>query len=100
MYGIDNASELVVQDALNKAKEGRTTIVIAQRLSTIQNADVIITLDKGQLVEYGPHNNLMERRGLYYGLVLAQAPKENEHDGDRENDDDEVEKEFVRQKLS
>ena len=49
---LDNTSERVVQDALDKAKEGRTTIVIAHRLSAIRNADIIIGLERGQVVEY------------------------------------------------
>ncbi len=99
---IDNTSERVVQDALDKAKEGRTTIVIAHRLSTIRNADLIIGLERGCVVEYGTHDDLMEQKGLYYELVTAQTQKEKEKEIDADNDkeenddDDEVEKEFVR----
>ena len=97
---IDNTSERVVQDALDKAKEGRTTIVIAHRLSTIRNADLIIALEKGEVKEYGSHNELMEKAGLYYELVTAQTQKEKEKEVDVESDkeDDEVEEEFVRQR--
>jgi ATP-binding cassette, subfamily B (MDR/TAP), member 1 len=103
---VDNTSERVVQDALDKAKEGRTTIVIAHRLSTIRNADLIIALDKGEVCEHGDHNELMEQKGLYYELVTAQTQKEKEKekeidsDSDSEKEDDEVEVEFVRQRSS
>jgi ABC-type multidrug transport system fused ATPase/permease subunit len=100
LYEIDNTSERIVQDALDKAKEGRTTIVIAHRLSTIRNADLIIALDKGEVFEHGTHDDLMEQRGLYYELVTAQTQKEKEKEADPDSDkeDDEAEKEFVRQK--
>ena len=74
----DNQGEKLVQDALDKAKEGRTTIVIAHRLSTIKNADIIIGLDRGKVVEYGTHNELMQHQGLYYELVTVQSEKEKE----------------------
>jgi ABC-type multidrug transport system fused ATPase/permease subunit len=86
-YEIDNASERVVQDALDKAKEGRTTIVIAHRLSTIRNADLIIALDKGEVIENGTHNDLMEQKGLYYELVTAQQRKEKIEDGDSSDEE-------------
>ena len=86
-----------MQNALDKAKEGRTTIVIAHRLSTIRNADLIIGLERGEVVEYGTHNNLMERKGLYYELVTAQTQKEKEEEVDSDVEDDEFEKEFIRQ---
>jgi ABC-type multidrug transport system fused ATPase/permease subunit len=86
-YEIDNASERVVQDALDKAKEGRTTIVIAHRLSTIRNADLIIALDKGEVIENGTHNDLMEQKGLYYELVTAQQRKEKNEDGDSSDEE-------------
>lgn len=86
---IDNTSERVVQDALDKAKEGRTTIVIAHRLSTIRNADLIIALDKGQVVEYGTHDELMDRQGLYYELVTSQQQKDEQKEKAIESEDDE-----------
>ncbi|CAF3586174.1 unnamed protein product [Adineta steineri] len=70
---LDYTSERIVQDALDNAKQGRTTIVVAHRLSTIRNADIIIGLNDGQIVEYGTHDELMENKGLYYGLVNKQA---------------------------
>ncbi len=97
---VDNTSERIVQDALDRAKEGRTTIVIAHRLSTIRNADIIIGFERGEVIEYGTHDDLMEQKGLYYGLVTAQTQKEKEKEADPDSDkeDDEIEKEFVRRK--
>jgi len=91
MYKIDNTSERVVQDALAKAKEGRTTIVIAHRLSTIRNADLIIGLEKGEVVEYGTHDDLMEKKGLYYEMVTAQLKKETIEEADSSDEDDPIE---------
>jgi ABC-type multidrug transport system ATPase subunit len=101
-YGIDNTSERVVQDALDRAKEGRTTIVIAHRLSTIRNADLIIGLERGQVIEYGTHDDLMEQKGLYYELVTAQTQKEKEKevDPDSDKEDDEIKEEYIRQRSS
>jgi ABC-type multidrug transport system ATPase subunit len=102
LYKIDNTSERVVQDALDRAKEGRTTIVIAHRLSTIRNADLIIGLEHGQVIEYGTHDDLMERKGLYYELVTAQTQKEKEKvvDPEADKEDEEIEEEFNRQRSS
>ena len=83
---LDNEGEKIVQDALDKAKEGRTTIVIAHRLSTIKNADIIVGLENGGVVEYGTHNELMKYAGLYYELVMAQNEKENEAKSNNENE--------------
>src|SRR5277367_5633485 len=69
---LDSESEKVVQDALDKAAEGRTTIAIAHRLSTIQKADVIYVLDGGVIVERGRHDELVSRRGRYYEMVKLQ----------------------------
>ena len=102
VYVSDNTSERVVQDALDKAKEGRTTIVIAHRLSTIRNADLIIGFERGQVIEHGTHDELMEKKGLYYELVTAQTEKEKAKVVEPESDpeDDEDEKVFVRQKSA
>ncbi|CAF5007439.1 unnamed protein product, partial [Rotaria socialis] len=82
--------EKLVQEALDKAKEGRTTIVIAHRLSTIKNADIIVGIEHGQVVEYGSHNELMQHKGLYYELVTAQTEKEKEVESDIENEMEET----------
>ena len=62
----------MVQEALDKAREGRTSIVIAHRLSTIYNADVIAVIKEGQVVESGTHQELMKKKGLYYDLNYYQ----------------------------
>ena len=62
----------VVQEALDRAQEGRTCIVIAHRLSTIQNADIIAVVQNGVVVEQGTHSELIALRGRYYDLNNAQ----------------------------
>lgn len=69
---LDNESEAVVQAALDKASTGRTTIVIAHRLTTIRDANVIFCLEDGRVVESGSHEELMEKRSTYHGLVINQ----------------------------
>jgi subfamily B ATP-binding cassette protein MsbA len=69
---LDTESERLVQDALERLMKGRTTFVVAHRLSTIQRADRILVLDKGRLVENGTHDQLMERRGLYHYLYTIR----------------------------
>lgn len=70
---LDTESERLVQDALEKMMKNRTSIVIAHRLSTIQNADNIVVLSKGKIVEQGKHQELLERKGVYYSLVEMQS---------------------------
>uniref|UniRef100_A0A3B4GMP2 Bile salt export pump n=1 Tax=Pundamilia nyererei TaxID=303518 RepID=A0A3B4GMP2_9CICH len=70
---LDNESEAVVQAALDKVRMGRTTISIAHRLSTIKNADVIVGFEHGRAVERGKHNELLERKGVYFTLVTLQS---------------------------
>uniref|UniRef100_A0A671YCF6 Bile salt export pump n=1 Tax=Sparus aurata TaxID=8175 RepID=A0A671YCF6_SPAAU len=70
---LDNESEAVVQEALDKVRMGRTTISIAHRLSTIKNADVIVGFEHGRAVEKGKHNELLERKGVYFTLVTLQS---------------------------
>ncbi|KAH0627478.1 hypothetical protein JD844_003227 [Phrynosoma platyrhinos] len=69
---LDTESEAVVQAALDKAREGRTTIVIAHRLSTVRNADMIAAFEDGVITEQGSHNELMKRKGVYFKLVKMQ----------------------------
>ncbi|XP_072431434.1 ATP-dependent translocase ABCB1 isoform X1 [Chiloscyllium punctatum] len=83
---LDTQSESIVQAALDKARAGRTTIVIAHRLSTIRTADVIAAFDNGVVTEQGTHSELMERKGIYYSLVMQQNSCE-ESESDEETDD-------------
>ncbi|XP_004862484.1 multidrug resistance protein 1 isoform X1 [Heterocephalus glaber] len=70
---LDTESEKVVQEALDKAREGRTCIVIAHRLSTIQNADVIVVIQNGRMEEHGTHQQLLAQKGVYFSMVSVQA---------------------------
>uniref|UniRef100_A0A4X2M907 Phosphatidylcholine translocator ABCB4 n=1 Tax=Vombatus ursinus TaxID=29139 RepID=A0A4X2M907_VOMUR len=88
---LDTESEAVVQEALDKAREGRTTIVIAHRLSTIRNADVIAGFEDGVIVEQGNHNELMKQEGVYFKLVTMQTGgKQNELEGAPDEQIDEI----------
>uniref|UniRef100_A0A669QS70 ATP binding cassette subfamily B member 1 n=1 Tax=Phasianus colchicus TaxID=9054 RepID=A0A669QS70_PHACC len=70
---LDTESEKIVQEALDKAREGRTCIVIAHRLSTIQNADKIAVIQNGKVIEQGTHQQLLAEKGFYYSLVNVQS---------------------------
>ncbi len=69
---VDTETELLIQDALSRLMRNRTSIVIAHRLSTIQNADKIIVMHKGRIREMGTHNELLQKRGVYYRLYQLQ----------------------------
>lgn len=69
---IDTETEGIIQNALEVLKKGRTTFIIAHRLSTIKNADQILVLDRGRIVERGRHDELMEKRGKYYQMYQLQ----------------------------
>ena len=69
---LDTETEKLIQDAINKLTENRTTFAIAHRLSTLRNADRLIVLDRGKLVECGTHQELLEQKGFYWRLVMAQ----------------------------
>ena len=74
---LDTINEKIVQNALDKAKQGRTTLVIAHRLSTVQSADVILCVHKGKIVEKGSHDELLQLKGLYSELVQKQLREEH-----------------------
>ena len=70
---LDTESERLVQDALENMMKNRTSIVIAHRLSTIQNADLIVVMQKGEIVEQGTHSELLAKNGAYNKLVAMQS---------------------------
>ncbi len=69
---LDSESEKIVQEALDRAQQNRTSITIAHRLSTVQNADIICVLHNGVIVESGSHEELLAAGGRYYRLVQGK----------------------------
>ena len=69
---LDTESEFLIQQALDRLVKGRTTFAIAHRLSTLRGADRLVVIDKHGIAEIGTHNELLEKKGIYYGLVTAQ----------------------------
>ena len=69
---IDTRTEIKIQSAFNKLMEGRTSFIVAHRLSTIQNADVILVMKEGKIIEQGTHEVLLEKKGFYYELYNSQ----------------------------
>jgi ABC-type multidrug transport system fused ATPase/permease subunit len=72
---LDAENERLVQEALDAASSGRTTLVVAHRLATVQKADRILVLDRGHIVEDGNHQQLLAKGGLYASLVRTQEVK-------------------------
>jgi ABC-type multidrug transport system fused ATPase/permease subunit len=70
---LDSRNEALIQAAFEPLMVGRTSLVIAHRLSTIRNADLIVVLDRGRIVERGRHENLLAGNGLYAGLYRQQS---------------------------
>jgi len=70
---LDTESEKLVQEALNNLMKNRTSLIIAHRLSTIQNADIIVVLENGKIVEQGNHQELIAANGLYRRLIDMQT---------------------------
>ncbi len=73
---IDTRTEIRIQKAFNKLMQGRTTFIVAHRLSTIKNADVILVMNDGNIIEQGNHKELFEKKGFYYTLYNSQFPKQ------------------------
>ena len=69
---VDTRTEIRIQQAMEKLMEGKTSFIIAHRLSTIQHADLILVVDNGQIVERGNHEELIAKKGFYYGLYTSQ----------------------------
>jgi ATP-binding cassette subfamily B protein len=69
---VDTRTEVLIQQAMARLRRGRTSFVIAHRLSTIRNADVIVVMDGGRIVEQGDHAELLRKQGFYYGLYQSQ----------------------------
>jgi subfamily B ATP-binding cassette protein MsbA len=69
---LDTESERHIQDAIDKLRVNRTALVIAHRLSTIENADIIVVIDDGKIVEMGDHASLMQQEGHYFNLYQLQ----------------------------
>ncbi|OUM56955.1 hypothetical protein PIROE2DRAFT_49127 [Piromyces sp. E2] len=86
---LDNRSEKLVQVALDSAASGRTTIVIAHRLSTIKNADLIVVIENGVIIESGVHEELMKLGKHYYNLVNKQEINAKEKEKDSEEEEEE-----------
>ncbi len=74
---IDTRTEIRIQKAFSMLMEGRTTFIVAHRLSTVQNADIILVMKDGNIIEQGSHNELLLKKGFYYNLYNSQFPKIN-----------------------
>ena len=70
---IDTRTEKIVQEGMDKLMQGRTTFVIAHRLSTVKNSDCIMVLEQGRIIERGNHEQLLEKKGKYYQLYTGNA---------------------------
>jgi ATP-binding cassette subfamily B protein len=81
---VDTETEMLLQDAIHQLLENRTSFVIAHRLSTIRNADVILVVQDGKIIECGTHSELMQNRGHYYDLYTRQFEAEAEEEALRE----------------
>ncbi|MDB5744332.1 MAG: transporter related protein [Polaromonas sp.] len=84
---VDTETEKEIQKALDNLVQGRTTIAIAHRLSTLRKADRLVVMDRGQVVEVGPHDALMARQGHYWRLYEAQARQVDTEEGSTETQD-------------
>lgn len=69
---IDTRTELKIQNAFAKLMRGKTSFIVAHRLSTIKNSDIILVMNNGNIIEQGNHNELMAKKGFYYKLYNSQ----------------------------
>ena len=69
---VDTRTEIRIQEALQRLMEDRTSFIIAHRLSTIRNADQVLVINNGEIIERGTHNELLEKQGFYYNLYMSQ----------------------------
>ena len=70
---LDTESENIIMNNLDKIKRGRTMFIIAHRLSTVKNCDIIAAMDRGRIIEIGTHDELIKRKGYYYSLYTQQG---------------------------
>ena len=86
---VDTRTERLIQEALVTLLKGRTSFVIAHRLSTIRNADLLLVVNNGEIIERGKHAQLLEKKGFYYNLYMSQFRRDpqfvealqNDHNG-------------------
>jgi ATP-binding cassette subfamily B protein len=78
---VDTRTERLIQKAFDALLKSRTSFVIAHRLSTIRNADMILVLKDGQIIERGRHDDLLEAKGFYYDLYMSQFKRQEEVEG-------------------
>jgi ATP-binding cassette subfamily B protein len=69
---VDTRTEKMIQDGMQKLMEGKTSFSIAHRLATIRDSNDIMVMNGGEIVEYGPHDELMAQKGFYYSLYMSQ----------------------------
>ena len=78
---MDTRTERLIQKAFDALLKSRTSFVIAHRLSTIRNADMILVLKDGQIIERGKHDELLAKKGFYYDLYMSQFKRQEEVEG-------------------
>ncbi|PAV72461.1 hypothetical protein WR25_02646 isoform C [Diploscapter pachys] len=97
---IDSENEAIVQKALENACIGKTAITIAHRLATIRNADQILVINKGEVVESGTHQELVDKRGEYYEMLMAQSLTESEQKDEKFDGKDPVLRQFSNESFA